>query len=131
MRVAGLLSLVALGAVLCSGGVAQAGGGLRGYVLMPGQGRVAIVDLDKGQVISSVHVSAGGGPIAASSDGSRVLAANTRLGQVTEIDSLHARRIRTFAGLGRPVDVAFVPDERFGLVQPRYAVVADARGAFS
>ena len=70
----------------------------------------------------------GPGPLAASIDGSRVLVANTRLGLVTELDGIRARRVRTFTGLGRPVALALVPEPQVGLVRPRYAVAADARG---
>src|SRR5947208_3334884 len=62
------------------------------------------------------------------SPSSRVLVANTRLGTITQIDGRNYRRVRTFSGLGRPVDLALLSRPQVGLVQSRYAVVADARG---
>jgi hypothetical protein len=54
--------------------------------------------------------------------------ANTSRGIVSQLDGIRARRVRTFTGLGRPVALALVPRRDVGLVRPRYAVVADARG---
>jgi hypothetical protein len=124
-RLAVLLCLLALAT---TGGVAQAGGAIRGYVLLPAQGRLEIVDVAAGRPVGSVSVPVGSGPVAASIDGSRVLVANTRRGVVTQIDGIYGRRSWTLAGLGRPVEVLLVPHARTGLVRPRYAVLADARG---
>jgi hypothetical protein len=121
------LSLCCVCCLLMPSG-AQAGGAIRGYVLLPARGRVVFVDVDAARVVDSVAVPGGSGPLAASIDGSRVLVANTRLGLVTQVDGLGARRVRTFRGLGRPVALALVPEPQVGLVRPRYAVVADARG---
>jgi hypothetical protein len=66
----------------------------------------------------------GPGLVAAGIDGRRVLIANTRLGVVTEIDGLNGRRLHVFRGLGHLVDLVLVPRREFGLIQPRYAVVA-------
>jgi DNA-binding beta-propeller fold protein YncE len=110
------------------GGVAHAGGSVRGYVLLPALGRVALVDVDRAQVVGTISVPHGDGPIAASIDGTRVLVANTARGLVTELDGITRRRVRTIAGLGHPVAIGFVPGPH-GLVRPRYAVAADSRGA--
>jgi len=107
---------------------ASGGGSIRGFVLLPAQGRLAVVDVDAGSVLRTMSVPNGAGPVAASIDGSRVLVANTRLGTVTEIDGRSYRRVRRFTGLGRPVDLVLLPRTEVGLVRPRYAVVADARG---
>jgi hypothetical protein len=123
-----VLSLCLIGCMLASGGAARGGGSIRGYVLLPDRGRVVFVDVDAARVAGSVAVPRGSGPLAASIDGSRVLVANTRLGLVTEVDGIRARRVRTFTGLGQPVAVVLVPRPEAGLVRPRYAAVADARG---
>ena len=95
---------------------------------MPSAGRIVFVDVDARRVVDAVYVPRGPGPVAASIDGSCVLVANTRLGVVTQIDGIHARWVRRFVGLGRPVALAIVAQPQVGLVRPRYAVVADARG---
>jgi DNA-binding beta-propeller fold protein YncE len=124
-----LAATVLLGpATAMLGSVAHAGGSIRGYVLLPAQGRVALVNVDRAHVVGTISVPQGGGPIAASIDGTRVLVANTTRGLVTEIDGITGRHVRTISGLGRPVDIELVPGAR-GLVRPRYAVVADARGS--
>jgi hypothetical protein len=110
------------------GGVAHAGGSLRAYVLLPAQGRVALVDVDRARVVGTISVPHGEGPIAASIDGTRELVANTERGLLTEVDGISRRHVHTIAGLGHPVAVELVPGAR-GLVRPRYAVVADSRGA--
>jgi DNA-binding beta-propeller fold protein YncE len=120
--------LVIVIAVLALPGSAHGGGSIRGFVLLPAQGRLAVFDADAGKVLRTVSVPRGAGPVAASIDGSRVLVANTRLGTVTEIDGRIYRHVRTFTGLGRPVDLVLLPRPEVGLVRPRYAVVADARG---
>jgi hypothetical protein len=122
------LVLVAALAVLVLSGTARGGGSIRGFVLLPAQGRLAVFDADAGKVLRTLPVPGGPGPVAGSIDGSRVLVANTRLGTVTEIDGRTYRRVRTFTGLGRPVDLLLLPRVQVGLVRPRYAVVADARG---
>jgi hypothetical protein len=122
------LVLVALLAVLALPGSARGGGSIRGFVLLPAQGRLAIFDADAGRVLRTVRVPRGPGPVAASIDGSRVLVANTSLGTVTEIEGRTYRRVRTFTGLGRPVDLVLLARSQVGLVRPRYAVVADASG---
>jgi hypothetical protein len=122
------LVLVAVLTLLALSGSASGGGSIRGFVLLPAQGRLAIVDIDAGRVVRTVSVPPGSGPVAASIDGSRVLVANTRLGIVTEIDGRNYGPVRTFTGLGRPVDLALLPLPGVGLVRPRYAVVADAHG---
>jgi hypothetical protein len=124
-----LLSLCGMCLLLVPSGVARAGGAIRGYVLLPALGRVAFVNIDAARVVDSVAVARGSGPLAASIDGSRVLVANTRFGLVTQIDGIRTRRVRRFAHLGRPVALVLVPQPQVGLVRPRYAVVADARGA--
>src|SRR6266576_1551481 len=114
--------------VLALAGSAGAGGGtLRAFVLLPGRGQLAVVDVGRG-VVATLAVPRGAGPVATSIDGSRVLVANTRLGVVTELDGISGRKVRTFSGLGRPVDLALLPRPEFGLVRARYALVADARG---
>ena len=120
--------LVVVLAILALPGSARGGGSIRGFVLLPTQGRLAAFDADAGKVLRTVSVPRGPGPVAASIDGSRVLVANTSLGIVTEIDGRTYRHVRTFAGFGRPVDLLFLPRAQIGLVRPRYAVVADARG---
>jgi hypothetical protein len=115
-------------AVLALSGSARGGGSIRGFVLLPAQGRLAVVDVDGGSVVRTVSVPRGPGPVVASIDASRVLVANTRLGTVTQIDGRNYRRVRRFTGLGRPVDLVLLPRVEIGLVRPRYAVVADARG---
>ena len=110
------------------GGVAQAGGSIRGYVLLPAQGRVAVVDVGPARVVGMISVPRGDGPIAASIDGTRVLVANTARGVITVVDGVTGRHVRTISGLGHPVDIELVPGLQ-GLVRPRYAVVADSRGA--
>lgn len=120
--------LVAIVAVLALCGSARGGGSIRGFVLLPTQGRLAVVDVDAGKVLRTVSVPRGPGPVAASIDASRVLVANTRLGTVTQIDGRNYRRVRRFTGLGRPVDLVLLPRVQVGIVRPRYAVVADARG---
>jgi DNA-binding beta-propeller fold protein YncE len=76
----------------------------------------------------TVSVPRGPGPVVTSIDASRVLVANTRLGTITQIDGRSYRRVRRFTGLGRPVDLLLLPRVQVGLVRPRYAVVANARG---
>jgi len=121
--------LLALLSLLLLTGAARAGGGsIRAFVLLPSEGRLAIVDVQSGHLARMVVVPRGAGPVAASVDGSRVLVANTRRGVVIEIDGRTGRRLHLFGGLGRPVDLALVPRAEFGLVRPRYAVVADANG---
>ena len=120
--------LCAVCIALVPAGLARAGGAIRGYVLLPSAGRVVFVNVDAERVVDSVSVPRGSGPVAASIDGSRVLVANTRLGLVTQIDGIHARWVRRFVGLGRPVALAIVAQPQVGLVRPRYAVAADARG---
>jgi DNA-binding beta-propeller fold protein YncE len=115
-------------AVLALSGSASGGGSIRGFVLLPAQGRLAVVDVDAGSVLRTVSVPRGPGPVAASIDGSRVLIANTHLGIVTQIDGRTYRRLRTFTRLGHPVDLLLLPRPRVGLVRPRYAAVVDARG---
>jgi hypothetical protein len=112
-------------AVLALSGSARGDGSIRCFVLLPAQGRLAIVDGS----LRALSVPRGPGPVAASIDGSRVLVANTRRGTVTQIDGRSYRRVRTFTGLGRPVGLALLPRPEIGLVRPRYAVVADARGS--
>jgi hypothetical protein len=107
---------------------AHAGGSIRGYVLLPAAGRVVLVDVDATHVVGSVAVPRGSGPLVASIDGSRVLIGNTSRGVVTEIDGMHGRRVRTFAGLGHPIAIVLVPRVDVGLVRPRYALVADRLG---
>jgi hypothetical protein len=103
------LPLVCLLAVLAFAGSADGGGSIRGFVLLPAHGGLAVVDVDAGKVLRTVSVPRGAGPVAASIDGSRVLVANTRLGTVTQIDGRTSRRVRTFTGLGRPVDLVLLP----------------------
>jgi hypothetical protein len=107
----------------------QGGGSIRAFVLLPAQGRLAVVDVDSRSLLRTVQVPRGKGPVATSIDGSRVLVANTRLGTVTQIDGRTYRRVHTFNGLGRPVDLVLLPRVEVGLVRPRYAAVADARGS--
>ncbi|MDX6513006.1 MAG: hypothetical protein QOE36_2510 [Gaiellaceae bacterium] len=113
---------------LALAGSARAGGTPRGYVLLPAEGRVALVDLQAGRVLKTVAVPRGAGPLVASIDGSRVLVANTRTGVVTEINGISGRRARMFVGLGRPTELALIPRTAVGYVRPRYAIVLDARG---
>jgi hypothetical protein len=47
---------------------------------------------------------------------------------VTEANGISGRRVRTFAGLGRPTGLALIPRTAVGFVRPRYAIVLDARG---
>lgn len=122
------LVLVVVLAVLALAGSAHGGGSILGFVLLPTQGRLAVVDVDAGKVLRTVSVPRGPGPVAASIDASRVLVANTRLGTVTQIDGRNYRHVRRFTGLWRPVDLVLLPRVQVGLVRPRYAVVADARG---
>jgi hypothetical protein len=108
--------LLALLGLLSLAGVARAGGGsIRALVLLPSEGRLAIVDVQTGQLARTVAVPHGPGQVAASVDGSRVLVANTQRGVVTEIDGRAGRRRHLFGGLGRPVDLALVPRAEFGL----------------
>jgi hypothetical protein len=120
--------LLVLGLLLVLAGSARAGGTLRGYVLLPDEGRLAFVDVGRGRVLQTAAVPHGSGPIVASIDGSRVLVANTRRGVVTETNGITGRRVRTFAGLGHPIELALIPWIATGLVRPRYAIVLDARG---
>jgi hypothetical protein len=122
------LGLVAVLAVLALPGNAHGGGSIRGFVLLPTQGRLAVFDAGAAKVLRTLSVPRGPGPVAASIDASRVLVASTRLGTVTEIDGRIYQRVRTFRGFGRPVDLVLLPRLQVGLVLPRYAVVADARG---
>jgi DNA-binding beta-propeller fold protein YncE len=115
-------------AALALTGSASGGGSIRGFILLPAQGRLAVVDVDAGNVVRTVSVPRGPGLVAASIDASRVLVANTRLGTITQIDGRNYRRVRRYTGLGRPVDLVLLPRTEVGLVRPRYAVVADARG---
>src|SRR5439155_25046884 len=117
--------IVASVAVLALSGSARVGGSIRGFVLLPAQGRLAVVDVDAGKVLLTVSVPRGPGPVAASIDASRVLVANTRLGTLTQIHGRSYRRVRRFTGLGRPTDRVLLPRVQVGLVRPRYAVVAD------
>jgi DNA-binding beta-propeller fold protein YncE len=80
-------------------------------------------------VIGTASVPIGSGALAASVDGSDVLVATAADGTVTEVDGLTGRRVRVFARLGRPTAVVLAPRPGFGLVRPRFAFVADARGA--
>ncbi len=114
--------------LLAPAGAARAGGSLRAYVQLPASGRLLIVDVGRSEVLRSVPVPAGTGPIAASIDGSRVVVASGQRGIVTELDGIHGRRTHVFRALGRPVDIVLVPRTDVGLVRPRYALVADARG---
>jgi len=114
--------------VLALSGNALGGGSIRGFILLPAQGRLAVFDADAGKVLRTLPVPRGPGPVAASIDASRVLVANTRLGTVTQIDGRTYRRVRTFSGLGSPVDLILLPRPTVGLVRPHYAIVADARG---
>jgi hypothetical protein len=122
-RLAVLLLVLALPA-----SAANAGGSIRGYVLLPARGRVATVDVDGTRVVGSLAVPRGRGPLVASIAGSRVLVGNTSLGIVTELDGVRGRRVRTFSGLGHPVAIVLVPRVDVGLVRPRYALVADGLG---
>jgi hypothetical protein len=115
-----------LGALVLAG-AASAGGSIRAFVLLPAQGRLAIADAD-GSIIRMVAVPPGAGPVAAGIDGREVLVANTRRGLVTELDGLSGRRLHVFARLDHPIALVMVPRPSVGLVQPRYAVAADARG---
>ena len=121
------LAMGVLTGLVLAGSAGAGGGTLRAFVLLPAQGRLAEVDVGRG-VVATVAVPRGAGPVTASIDGSRVLVANTRLGVVTELDGISGRKVRTFSGLGRPVDLALLPRPAFGLVRARYALVADARG---
>jgi hypothetical protein len=121
-------AFVAVIALLALSGNALGGGSIRGFILLPAQGCLAVFDADAGKVLRTLPVPRGPGPVAASIDASRVLVANTRLGTVTQIDGRNYRRVRRFTGLGRPVDLVLLPRVQAGLVRPRYAVVADARG---
>jgi DNA-binding beta-propeller fold protein YncE len=121
--------LIALFAMLALSGSARGSGSIRCFVLLPAQGRLAVVDFDGGKVLGTLSVPRGSGPVAASIDGSRVLVANTRRGTVAQIDGRTYRRVRTFRGLGHPVDLTLLPRPQVGLVRPRYAVVADSRGS--
>ena len=117
---------VLLGALVLAGGAAG-GGTIRAFVLLPGQGRLAIADAG-GSIVRMVAVPAGAGPVAAGIDGREVLVANTRRGLVTELDGLSGRRRHVFARLGHPIALVMVPRPSVGLVQPRYAIAADAGG---
>jgi hypothetical protein len=108
----------------CAGG----GGSISAFVLLPTEGRLAILDVETGHVMRTMAVPYGPGLVAAGIDGRRVLIANTRLGGVTETDGLNGRRLHVFRGLGHLVDLVLVPRREFGLIQSRYAVVADAQG---
>jgi hypothetical protein len=120
--------MIACIAVLAFSGAAQAGGTIRGFVLLPTRGQVAFVDTDAGRVSRMVAVRPGPGALVASIDGSRLLVANTRRGEVTEINGLTGRRVRTFSRVGQPIDLLLVPRTGVGYVRPRYAIVLDARG---
>jgi DNA-binding beta-propeller fold protein YncE len=128
LRLMRRIVLALLGLLLLAGAARAGGGSIRAFVLLPSEGRLAIVDVESGQLARMVIVPRGAGPVAASVDGSRVLVANTRRGVVIEIDGRTGRRLHLFGGLGRPVDMTLVPRAEFGLVRPRYAVVADAQG---
>jgi len=120
--------VIALVAVLAVAGSAQAGGTIRGFVLLPAEGRVALVDVGAGRVLSTVRVPRGAGVLAASIDGTRLLVANAHRGIVVQIDGITGRRVRTFSGLGRPVGLVLLPRTGVGYVRPRFAIVLDARG---
>jgi DNA-binding beta-propeller fold protein YncE len=120
--------VIALVAMLALAGSAQAGGTIRGFVLLPADGRVALVDTGAGRVARTVRVPRGQGVLAASIDGSRLLVANARRGIVSQIDGVTGRRVRTFSGLGRPIGLVLVPRTGVGYVRPRFAIVLDARG---
>jgi hypothetical protein len=122
------LSLIGLAALVLTGSAGAGGGTLRAFVLLPAQGRLAEVDVGYG-VVATLAVPRGAGPVASSIDGSRVLVANTRLGVVTELNGITGHRVRTFSGLGHPVDLALLPRVNVGMVRSRYAIVADARGS--
>jgi hypothetical protein len=116
--------------VLCAlvlAGAAAAGGSIRAFVLLPAQGRLAIADAG-GSIIRMVTMPVGAGPVAAGIDGREVLVANTRRGLVTELDGLSGRRLHVFGRLGHPIALVMVPRPSVGLVQPRYAIAADAGG---
>lgn len=123
-----LLLATLVAALALPGSVPAGGRSITGFVLLPAQSRLAVVDIDARRVSRTIAVRGGPGPVAASIDGSRVLVANTRVGTVTQLDGLTNRRLRTFRGLGHPVALVLLPRTQIGLVRPRYAVVADARG---
>jgi DNA-binding beta-propeller fold protein YncE len=128
-RTIGVSALLAISLLTTlGGGAARAGGSIRAYVLLPAQGRVAMVDAEAQRVVGTIAVPLGSGPIAASIDGSRVLVANTRRGVITQLNGIAGRRVRSFSGLGHPVAIALVPGST-GVVRSRYAIVADARGS--
>jgi hypothetical protein len=114
--------------VVGSGGTADAGGSVRAYVLLPAQGRLAVVNVDRATVSGTVVVPRGDGPIAASIDGTRVLVANRERGWISEVNGITGDHVTRLSGLGHPVAIAFVPGLQ-GLVRPRYAVVADSIGS--
>jgi DNA-binding beta-propeller fold protein YncE len=120
--------VIALVAMLVVAGPAHAGGTIRGFVLLPAEGRVALVDTNAGRVVSTMPVPHGAGTVVASIDGSRVLVANARRGLVTESDGVTRHRVRTFSGLGRPIGLLLVPRTDVGYVRARYAIVLDALG---
>jgi hypothetical protein len=120
--------VIALVVMLAVAGSAHAGGTIRGFVLLPVEGRVALVDANVGRVVRTMPVPRGPGALVASIDGSRVLVTNARRGIVTQINGITGRRVRMFSGLGRPVDLVLVPRTGVSYVRPRYAIVLDARG---
>jgi DNA-binding beta-propeller fold protein YncE len=123
---------ICLVAIVClaAAPAAFAGGTIRAFALLPASGRIAAVDIERHHIARLIAVPAGDGPIAASGDGSRVLVANTARGIVSEVSGLSGRHVRTFHGLGHPVALQMLPNSTTssGYVQPRYTVVADARG---
>jgi hypothetical protein len=89
--------------LLLSGAARAGGGSISAFVLLPTEGRLAILDVETGHVMRTVAVPYGPGLVAAGIDerSSPSLIANTRLGVVTEIDGEGFQNSGSVGGAGR------------------------------
>ena len=119
------LIVAALAVLAGSAGSARAGGTPIGFVALPAQGTLAVIELPNGGRLARIRVPGEPAAVAASVNGRRVLVASPNAGTVTEIDGVHHRVLRIFRALAHPVAVALDYEPPVGIVTPRYGFVLE------
>jgi DNA-binding beta-propeller fold protein YncE len=114
------LIFAALAVLAGAAGSARAGGSPIGFVVLPAQGTLAVIELPKCGTLARIRVPGEPTAVAASVNGRRVLVASPNAGTVTEIDGVQHRVLRTFRALADPVAVALDYEPPVGIVTPRY-----------
>jgi hypothetical protein len=107
---------LALAAAVAAAPESAAVGAVRGYVSVPGENRLVVVDVEKREVVSRIRVAAGPHDVDATFDGRRVVVTHPRAGRVTIVDGQTPAVLRVISGLGRPHDAEVSTDGRFAYV---------------